>query len=80
MVSLVERHRVQLAFLAGQFLAQGGPGQVDAAVVQRAGHVGEVDPLEEAVGRRLLGGEACMADLAVLDEDHLARLERLDFA
>ncbi len=37
-------------FQPRQFLAQGGARQVDAAVVQRAGHVGEVDPLEEAMG------------------------------
>ena len=56
--------------------------QVHAAVVERAGHVCEVDPLEEAVGG--LRGSANSARRPrtgrspSLDQDHLARLERLD--
>ena len=41
----VERHVLQ----PRQLLAQGRPAQVDRAVVERAGDVGEVDPLEEAM-------------------------------
>ena len=49
----VERHVLQ----PGQFLAQRDAAQVDRAVVERAGHVGEVDPLEEAMGLPRRGGE-----------------------
>ena len=74
----VERHRAERLFLPGQLLAQRRAGEVDAAVVERAGDVGEINPLEEAVGRRPLLGEALMADVAVLDHDHLAGLDRAD--
>ena len=37
-------------FLDGQFFAEGGARQVDAALIQGAGDVGEVNPLEEAMG------------------------------
>ena len=51
-------------FLLGQFLARAGPSQVDAAVVERAGDVGEVDPLEEAVGRSARRGESSLRRIA----------------
>ena len=41
----VERH----VFQPGQLLAQACPAQINGAIVERAGDIGEVDPLEKAV-------------------------------
>ena len=38
------------SFESRQFFPEGLASHVDAAVIERAGDVGEVDPLEEAVG------------------------------
>src|SRR5690606_38399382 len=40
------------AFGFGQFFAQPCAAEVDAAVIERAGDVGEVDPFKETVSRR----------------------------
>src|SRR5207249_1321158 len=55
------------------------PRQVDAAVVEHAGDVGEINPFEEAMRDLLLGREPFPAQLAILNDDHLARFERADF-
>src|SRR5439155_18214828 len=38
----VQRYFAEPLLLVGQFSAQGGAGQVDAAFIQRAGDIGEV--------------------------------------
>ncbi len=58
---VVDRHRLQ----PSQFFAQRLAREIHAAVVQRAGHVGEVDPLEEAVPSARLLGETLDRNLAV---------------
>ena len=47
----VERHAAIGQFGSRQFFAQPRAAEVDAAVVQRAGDIGEIDPLEKAVRR-----------------------------
>ena len=61
-----------LVFQKGQFLAQGLAGEINAAAVHRAGHVGEIDPLEEAMGLSRAVGESLDVELAVGDGDRLA--------
>jgi hypothetical protein len=75
---VIERHFAELVFLDRQFPAEGRPRKVDAALVEVAGDVGEINPLEEAVRRLPLRREAFQPELVVLDDDHLARLKRLD--
>ena len=70
----VERHVLQ----PGQLLAQRRAAQVDRAVVERAGDVGEVDPLEEAVGVPGRGGEPLDPDAVAVGDRQRARLERPD--
>ena len=71
---LVDRHR----FEPGQFLAQPLARKIDAAVVQRAGHVGEINPLEETMGVPRALGELLHFDLAVRNDDRRAGRHRLD--
>ena len=76
---LVQRHAPVLQLQPRQFHAQLGSGQVDAAVVERAGHVGEINPLEEAMGPPVAGREPLDLKSAVGgDGDRLAGQQRLD--
>ena len=51
-------------FEPGQLLAQGRSAEIDRAIVQRAGDVGEIDPLEEAMRLARRGGEPLDANSA----------------
>ena len=74
------RHAIEQTLLLREFLAELRPRKVDAAVVQRAGHVREVNPLEEAVALAARLGELMHAQFAVLNQNHVARFERLNLA
>src|SRR5258706_392920 len=68
-------------FLLRQFPSQRRAGQIHAAFIERAGDIGEVNPLKKTVRRRLSGGEAFDARrLVILDDDHFAGFERANLA
>lgn len=69
---------VDAVLKAGEFLSQLFTDEVDAAVVEGAGDVGEVDPFEKAVGTLGRLGEALHAKDAVLDDCGATRGDILD--
>src|SRR5262249_682157 len=74
----VDAHAASLDLLLREFLPESGPREIYTAFVERTGDVGEVDPLEKAVRRPAFLREALYRELTILDENHLARLERFD--
>ena len=62
----------------GQLLAQLLPREIDALPVHRAGHVGKVDPLEEAVGPAGRPGEGLDLEAALVNRHGLAGQQRAD--
>src|SRR5205823_3827565 len=76
----IDRDPAQLLFFTSQFPAQRRPRQVDAALIERAGHIGEVDPFKKAVGGLFLWSETLKTNLVILNDNHFARLERANVA
>ena len=74
-------HRVGIdgqRFQPGQFFAQRLARQIHAPIVQRAGHVGKVNPLEKTMCMPRTGGERLDFQLAVGNDDGMARRNRFD--
>ena len=66
-------------FAVGQLFAEPFPREINAAVIQRAGDVGEIDPLEKAVGAALFRLDKLLhRKLTVFDDDCLAGLQTLN--
>ncbi len=72
----VERH----VFQPCQLLAQRRPAQIDRAIVERAGDVGEVDPLEEAMSLPRRRRKPLDAHPLVIGHDQRSGLERANVA
>ena len=72
----VERH----VFQPGELLAERRPAQVDRAVVERAGDVGEVDPFEEAMRLARRRSKPLDPDSVAVGDDQRPGLERADVA
>ena len=67
-------------FQFGQFLAQFGSRKVHAPIVQTAGDIGKVNPLEEAVSLSGIFGVLLDFDFTVDDRNRVSRFERFNFA
>ena len=75
---VVDRHAALLKLQEGQLAAKHRTRQINAAVVKRAGDIGEVDPFEETVGRSFARRKSLALDFSVPDQNHLAGFEKLD--
>ncbi len=70
---LVQRNRLSATSSRASSTPKRLARQVDAAIVQRTGHIGKVDPLEETVGTSRRVGETVDIELAVDDGDRPRR-------
>src|SRR5207248_11742292 len=77
---IIERDFFQLTLLTSQFFPKSRPRQIHAPLIERAGDAGEINPFEETMLGLFPRSEALVADLIVLDDDHLARLHGADLA
>src|SRR5207253_10640742 len=73
-----QRHFSSEQLQPRQLITRRSAGEIDAAVVERAGDIGKVDPFGVAMRPPLAFGEGANIEVAVDDGDGMTWLERMN--